>query len=59
MSSVNNVILSGRLGKDPEMKYVPSGKPVTHFPLAVPRTQLLRAKRWLTERLAGPRVACV
>jgi len=31
----------------------------THYPMAVPRTQLLRAKRWLVERLSGPQVACL
>jgi single-strand DNA-binding protein len=32
--TVNKVILVGRLGKDPEMKYMPSGAPVTKFSLA-------------------------
>lgn len=32
--SVNKVILIGRLGKDPEMRFTPSGKPVTSFSLA-------------------------
>jgi single-strand DNA-binding protein len=32
--TVNKVILIGRLGKDPEMKYMPSGAPVTKFSLA-------------------------
>jgi single-strand DNA-binding protein len=32
--TVNKVILVGRLGKDPEMKYLPSGAPVTKFSLA-------------------------
>ncbi len=34
MSSVNKVILIGRLGKDPEVKYTPSGAPVAKFSLA-------------------------
>ena len=34
MSSVNKVILVGRLGKDPELKYTPSGTPVAKFTLA-------------------------
>ncbi len=32
--SVNKVILVGRLGKDPEVKYLPSGAPVAKFSLA-------------------------
>ena len=32
--SVNKVILLGRLGKDPELKYTPSGQAVTKFTLA-------------------------
>jgi len=34
MSSVNKVILVGRLGKDPELRYTPSGSPVARFSLA-------------------------
>ncbi len=33
-NSVNKVILIGRLGKDPELKYTPSGTPVARFSLA-------------------------
>lgn len=32
--SVNKVILIGRLGRDPELKYTPSGAPVARFSLA-------------------------
>jgi len=32
--SVNKVILIGRLGKDPEIKYTPSGAPMAKFTLA-------------------------
>jgi single-strand DNA-binding protein len=32
--SVNKVILIGRLGKDPEVKYTPSGAPVAKFTMA-------------------------
>jgi single-strand DNA-binding protein len=32
--SVNKVILIGRLGRDPELKYTPSGAPVVNFSLA-------------------------
>jgi single-strand DNA-binding protein len=33
-SSINKVILIGRLGKDPELEYTPSGAPVAKFSLA-------------------------
>lgn len=32
--SINKVMLIGRLGKDPEVKYTPSGTPVAKFTLA-------------------------
>jgi single-strand DNA-binding protein len=35
---LNKVQIIGRLGKDPEMRYTPSGKPVTTFSVAVSRT---------------------
>ncbi len=28
------IIIVGRLGRDPEMRYTPQGNPVTHFPVA-------------------------
>ncbi|ULJ66629.1 single-stranded DNA-binding protein [Wielerella bovis] len=34
MSSINKVILIGRLGKDPEVRYMPSGEAVCNFSLA-------------------------
>lgn len=34
---MNVVVLVGRLAKDPEMKYTPSGMPITTFRLAVDR----------------------
>ncbi|GAB4525796.1 MAG: single-stranded DNA-binding protein [Anaerolineales bacterium] len=36
--SLNKVLLIGRLGRDPEMRYTPSGRPVTTFSLATSRT---------------------
>lgn len=34
MASVNKVVLIGNLGRDPEMRYLPSGDPVATFSLA-------------------------
>ena len=34
MASVNKVILVGNIGKDPELKYMPSGEPVANLSLA-------------------------
>jgi single-strand DNA-binding protein len=34
MSSLNKVLLIGRLGKDPEIRYTPDGAPVANFSLA-------------------------
>jgi len=31
---MNKIIISGNLGRDPEMRYTPQGQPVTNFPLA-------------------------
>ncbi len=35
MPALNRVQLIGRLGKDPESKYTPTGKRVTHFSTAI------------------------
>ena len=35
MPALNRVQLIGHLGKDPESKFIPSGKKVTHFSIAV------------------------
>jgi|SRR6185312_12433288 len=34
---LNKIMLIGNLGRDPEMRFTPSGKPVTDFSLAVSR----------------------
>jgi single-strand DNA-binding protein len=35
---LNKVMVIGHLGKDPEMRYTPSGRPVTTFSMAVSRS---------------------
>ncbi len=35
---LNKVLLIGHLGRDPEMRYTPGGRPVTSFSLATTRT---------------------
>ena len=37
MTSLNRVMLIGRLTRDPEMRYTPSGQPVTSFSIATNR----------------------
>jgi single-strand DNA-binding protein len=37
VAGLNKVILIGNLGRDPEMRYTPSGSPVTNFSMAVSR----------------------
>lgn len=34
---LNKVLIIGRLGRDPEMRYTPSGRPVTTFSIATSR----------------------
>jgi len=35
---LNKVTIIGMVGRDPEMRYTPGGRPVTSFSVAVPRT---------------------
>src|SRR3990172_1152573 len=35
---LNRVMIIGHLGRDPEMRYTPAGRPVTSFSVAVTRT---------------------
>jgi single-strand DNA-binding protein len=37
---LNKVMIMGNLGRDPEMRYTPSGKPVTSFSVAVSRSYM-------------------
>jgi single-strand DNA-binding protein len=38
MRGLNKVIIIGTVGRDPEMRYTPSGRPVTSFSVATTRT---------------------
>lgn len=44
MNKLNNVVLIGRLTRDPELRYIPSGTAVCNFTLAVDK-QVSREKR--------------
>ena len=44
--SINKVILIGNLGKDPEVKYTPSGTPVAKFSLATNERYKDKAGEW-------------
>lgn len=46
---LNKVLLIGNLGKDPEMKYTPQGKPVATFSLAVSRSWKGNDGEWKDE----------
>jgi len=46
MKSVNKVILIGNLGKDPEVKYTPSGTPVAKFSLATNERYKDKSGEW-------------
>ena len=51
---LNKVMIIGNLGKDPEMRYTPSGKPVTTFSVAssrqwnTPNGERLTDTEWFT-----------
>jgi single-strand DNA-binding protein len=38
MRGLNKVLIIGTVGRDPEMRYTPSGRPVTSFSVATSRT---------------------
>jgi single-strand DNA-binding protein len=44
--SVNKVILVGNVGKDPDIRYLPSGTPVAHFSLATNERFIGRNDEW-------------
>ena|SRR6266542_3668433 len=47
--SLNKVMIIGNLGRDPEMRYTPSGQPVTQFTVAVNRNYKNQAGEWQEE----------
>ena len=44
--SLNQILLIGRAGTDPEMRYTPSGTPVTNFRLAVSNNRRDQNGEW-------------
>jgi single-strand DNA-binding protein len=46
MKSVNKVILVGNVGKDPEVKYTPSGTPVAKFSIATNERFKAKSGEW-------------
>ncbi len=48
MANCNSVYLRGNLTRDPELRYLPSGLPVSNFGLAVPR-RFRRGDEWQEE----------
>lgn len=56
MASVNKVILMGNLGRDPEVRYLPSGDPVASITLATSRRYKNKAGE-MTEETEWHRVA--
>ena len=49
MASFNRVILMGNLTRDPEMRYIPSGKAVTEIGLAVNDRRRSASGEWIDE----------
>ena len=47
--SLNQILLIGRAGNDPEMRYTPSGTPVTSFSLAVNNNKRDAKGEWTEE----------
>lgn len=46
---LNKVFLVGRLTRDPELRYVPNGTPVTNFGIAVNRRFRVKSGEWKEE----------
>lgn len=48
-SGLNRIQIIGNLGRDPEMRFTPSGKPVTNFSVAVNRRRQTPEGEWTDE----------
>lgn len=48
-SGLNRIQIIGNLGRDPEMRYTPSGAPVTNFSVAVSRRRRAQDDQWVDE----------
>jgi single-strand DNA-binding protein len=46
MASLNRVMLIGNLGRDPELKYTPSGQPICDFSIATTRRWKDQSDNW-------------
>lgn len=51
MANLNRVSLIGRLTKDPEIRYIPSGAAVASFDIAVNRSYKDKANNWQEETM--------
>lgn len=58
MSGVNKVLLIGNLGKDPETRYMPSGKAATNFSIATSERFKDKETGEPRERTEWHRIAC-
>ena len=49
MSGMNEVVIEGRLGREPEMRYTPTGQAVTQFSLATERSKKDESGAWIKD----------
>lgn len=58
MASVNKVILLGNVGRDPEVRYLPSGKAVANFSIATSTRRKDKASGETLEETQWHRITC-